>query len=215
MQRIGVFGGTFDPVHFGHLRTALEVKQGARLDDLRFVPCARPPHRGPPLVAPAQRLRMLELAVADEGGFSIDQRELSRPGHSYTVDTLASLRSELGRAALCLIIGMDAFEGFHRWHRWPDILEQAHLIVAHRPGASRPVSNPQAELLAERLLVDSSELDGRLEGSILMQPVTQLDISATALRRAVADGQSIRYLTPEPVRRYIEERGLYAGPNTQ
>jgi nicotinate-nucleotide adenylyltransferase len=214
-HRIGIFGGTFDPVHLGHLRTALEIVEEAQLGSLRFIPCAHPPHRTAPLASSGQRVEMLERAIAGVDGFSVDRREIERPGHSYTLETLASLRADLAPAALCLIIGMDAFESFHLWHRWREILDHAHLIVAHRPGANRPRQSPQSDLLSERLVGDSRQLDGCATGAILLVPVTQLDISATALRRVIARGQSVRYLTSEPVRRYIRDNGLYRCTETQ
>ena len=215
MHRIGIFGGTFDPVHLGHLRTALEIMEAGQLGSLRFVPCARPPHRTAPIASPQQRVDMLERAITGVEGFSVDPREIERPGHSYTVDTLASLRAELGQVALSLIIGMDAFENFHLWHRWREILDRAHLIVAHRPGASRPGKSPQSDLLSERLVGEARQLGDRAAGAILLVPVTQLDISATVLRRLVSRGQSVRYLTTEPVRRYIRQNGLYGCLETQ
>lgn len=110
---IGIYGGTFDPVHYGHLRTALEVREAVGLDEIRFMPCRHPPHRSAPTATPAQRLKMLELALAGaEPGFRIDLREFHRDGPSYMVDTLASLRSEVGDTPLCLILGLDAFGGY-------------------------------------------------------------------------------------------------------
>src|SRR5690606_16625703 len=127
-RMIGIYGGTFDPVHYGHLRTALEVKEAAGMGEIRFIPCRLPPHRTEPEAGPALRLKMLELALHDaEPGFRIDTRELDRPGPSYMVETLASIRTEIGTRPLCLIAGLDAFHGFPRWHRWRELFDLAHI----------------------------------------------------------------------------------------
>ena len=134
---IGVLGGTFDPVHFGHLRPALEVRQALGLEELRLIPLRQAVHRSQPQASPEQRLAMLRLAVRGAEGLRIDDRELRRVGESYTYDTLVDLRIELGPAVgLCLLVGADAFRGFLSWHRPDDILALAHLIVMRRPGGA-------------------------------------------------------------------------------
>ena len=133
---LAVLGGTFDPIHYGHLRPAREAFDTLRLDELRFIPAARPPHRPPPVAGADQRLQMVELAIRGLPGFRVDDRELRRPGWSYTVLTLETLRAELGGIPLCLLIGMDQFIGFESWHRWQDIPGLAHLVVLNRPGAT-------------------------------------------------------------------------------
>ncbi|MGC9457761.1 MAG: nicotinate-nucleotide adenylyltransferase, partial [Halothiobacillaceae bacterium] len=195
---IGLLGGTFDPVHLGHLRLAEEVREALALEKVRFLPAARPPHRDDPQTDGAQRLRLVELAVADHPNFVVDDREFSRAGRSYTVDTLASIREEIGQSRpLVLIMGMDAFNGFTRWHRWADILEQASVAVATRPGAE---PGPEArDLLTERG-VSPAELAEVPAGRICCVPITRLDISATAIRERLARGGSLRYLVPEAVR---------------
>ena len=133
---IGVFGGTFDPIHYGHLRAALDVHQALALGELRFLPLNVPVHREQPRASAAQRRAMVEAAIAGEPGFRVDDRELVRAGRSYSVDTLTSLRDELGDTRpICLLVGGDAFNGFFDWHRPRDILELAHLVVMQRPGA--------------------------------------------------------------------------------
>ena len=139
MRPIGIFGGTFDPIHYGHLRTALELKERLEFAAVHFVPVANPPHRSAPLNDGKLRLRMVEAAIRGEPGFVADDRELKRPGLSYTVDTLASFRAELGAdRPLCLLLGMDAFLGLPQWHRWRELLDLAHVVVAHRPGWEVP-----------------------------------------------------------------------------
>ena len=140
MPPIGVFGGTFDPIHYGHLRAALEVKEALELSSVLFLPSSGPPHRRAPIASAAQRLQMVRLAVEGQPGFSVDDREIARGGVSYMVDTLVSLRSELGDTPLCLILGMDAFLGLDRWHRWHDLPGLTHFAVGHRPGSELPTS---------------------------------------------------------------------------
>jgi nicotinate-nucleotide adenylyltransferase len=207
---IGIYGGTFDPIHYGHLRTALEVKEAAGLAEVRFIPCHIPPHRGTPGANPEQRLRMLQAALADgEPGFRIDTRELERPGPSYMVDTLTSIRAEIGPRPLGLIVGLDAFAGLHRWHRWRALFDLAHLLVMRRPGPAPALPEELKSLLDERQTVSAERLRAAPAGLIHCIPVTQLDISATRLRAALRAGRSARYLTPDAVLRLIREEGLY------
>lgn len=207
---IGVFGGTFDPVHFGHLRPLLEVKQSLGLDEVRLIPSFIPPHRDVPGASAEQRLAMLVLAVAETPGFVIDQRELQRGGQSYTVDTLQSLRDELGdRQPLCLIMGLDAFVALDSWHQWQRLNELAHIVVTQRPGGLLPKVGAVAELVEQAQALDVDELQQQPAGRIYFQSVTQLDISATAIREQFAHGRDVRFLMPDSVRHYIETHGLY------
>ncbi len=206
---IGILGGTFDPIHFGHLRTALDMLQALRLSELRFLPCGTPPHRAPPIASGAQRLAMLRLAVADEPGLEIDTRELDRAGPSYMVDTLSSLREEVGVTPLVLIVGTDAFLGLPTWHRWLQLGELAHIVVAHRPGW---VPEPAAELAAwmeTRRVAEVSALHAAPAGRVLFQEVTQLDIAASRIRALIAAGHSARFLAPASVLGYIRTEHLY------
>ncbi len=206
---IGIFGGTFDPVHYGHLRPALEVKQALGMAQVRFIPCYIPPHRAAPGATPEQRLAMLRLALAGVPGFVADERELLRGGPSYMVDTLASLRGELGDEPLALMLGQDAFAGIDSWHRWQQLFELAHIVVARRPGSEMPGTGALAALVADRLADQSAQLHTSPSGKIWFQDVTQLDISATAIRACVKEEGGCRFLTPEPVREYVEAHGLY------
>ena len=205
---IGVFGGTFDPIHYGHLRAALEVQQLLGMRQIRFIPSFIPPHRAMPGANSQQRLAMLRLAIADEPGFAVDERELDRGGPSYMVDTLASLRDELGDEPIALILGQDAFAKLDSWHHWPRINELAHLVVVSRPGGTLPEVGPLAELLAQRRCRELALLQGHPAAKLWVQEVTSLDISATKIR-ALAKQSGFRFLTPEPVREYIEAQGLY------
>jgi len=209
---LGIYGGTFDPIHYGHLRTAVEVKESLGLDELRFLPCSLPPHRGSPGAGPELRAQMLELALKEAGpAYSVDRRELEREGPSYMVDTLASLREEEPEKSLCLIVGLDAFCGFPTWHRWQELFELAHIIVMHRPNSTGPewmgdlgrqVEQRKAELPRDLRLA--------LAGRILFLEVTQLAISATLIRRLITEGKSPRFLLPDSVLALISARGLYA-----
>ncbi|HID49687.1 MAG TPA: nicotinate-nucleotide adenylyltransferase [Chromatiales bacterium] len=206
---IGVYGGMFDPVHFGHLRPALEVQQALGLEELRFVPVGQPPHRHPPRADAELRVAMLQAAIAGQPGFVLDERELTRPGPSYMVDTLGSLRAEAGDVPLCLILGSDAFLGLPGWHRWTRLIELAHLVVAHRPGWSLEDRNDTLrELVAQHRLAPDA-LAQRPAGGVCFVAVTQLDISSTRIREQVRAGQDVRYLLPDPVRALIQQNHLY------
>lgn len=207
---IGVFGGMFDPVHFGHLRTAYELRLRLGLDEVRFVPCAAPPHRETPIAAGALRVRMLRAALAAEPGLVVDERELERNGPSYTVDTLASLSAELPEHSICLLLGMDAFLGLPRWHEWQRLPELAHIVVAQRPGAGAPRGGAIGELLADRATSDSAALRQTRAGKVLIAEVTQLEISSTELKDSIRAGLPPRYLVPESVWQIIVETGCYA-----
>lgn len=210
MQPIGLFGGTFDPLHYGHLRTAFELWQVLRLAEVRFMPTGSPPHREEPL-APAQlRLEMVRAAVADQPAFVVDDREVRRAGVSYSVDTLTELRAENPERSLCLILGMDAFLGLPNWHRWRDLLDLAHVIVAHRPGWRAPTMGPLGEVMVDRGTGSVRDLHEQLGGRIYVHAVTQLEISSTDLRQLIAQGRDPRYIVPEEVRRIIRETKCYA-----
>lgn len=209
---IGIFGGTFDPVHLGHLRTALEVQQALQLQQLRFIPCANPPHRTPPQASAGQRLAMLRSVITGQHHFIVDTRELDRGGVSYMVDTLQSIRAELPDTTLCLIMGMDALRNFAEWRRYLEILSLAHIVVMQRPGNSLEElrSHPTVyTLIEQRRATRLQELRQQPAGLIWFQPVTQLAISATAIRAMCAHGESIQYLVPDAVRDYISQHTLY------
>lgn len=206
---IGVFGGTFDPIHYGHLRTALELRGILDLSHVKFIPCRTPPHRNTQPSAGDLRLDMVHAAVAGEDGFSVDEREFDRPGPSYTIDTLTSLRAELGMRPLCLLLGMDAFLGLPTWHRWPELFDVAHLVVAHRPGWVTPNEGPLGQLLAQRRVDSPKPLHDEAHGRVFVTAVTQLEISATDLRDALARGDDPRFLVPDAVREIIMRSGCY------
>lgn len=209
MNPMGVFGGTFDPIHYGHLRTAFELLQELRLSEVRFMPCGTPPHRGTPIADARLRVRMVELATEAQHGFVVDDRELQREGPSYSVDTLAALRAEYPTRSLCLIVGMDAFLSLPRWYHWREILQLAHIIVAHRPGWRAPDMGPLGELLVDRGTGRVGDLHESRAGSIYIHAVTQLEISSSDIRALVRAGRDPRFLMPDAVRDLIDESGCY------
>ena len=217
---IGILGGTFDPVHFGHLRLAQELAEGLALSEARFIPAGLPPHRTPPFASPQQRLEMVRLGIAGNPLFPLDEREIFKPTPSYTVETLLDLRRELGAMQpLCLFMGADAFLGLTAWHRWRELFDLAHIVVAQRPGVSgitRSAATLPAGLLEElnrRLTNEPEALRDKPSGAVLVHPVTALDISATQIRCDLAAGLSPRYLLPDAVLDYIQTNGLYKDTN--
>jgi len=210
MGPIGVFGGTFDPIHYGHLRTAFEMLQALRFDEVRFMPCGDPPHRGKTYADATLRLQMVTMAIEGQPRFVADDRELRRDGPSYTVDTLSALREEFPQAPLALIIGMDAFLGLTTWHQWRDILTLAHIVIAHRPGWRAPDMGPLGSLLAERGTHRIDDLHEAGAGRIYIHDVTQLEISSTEIRELIACGRDPIFLMPDAVRDVISDSGCYA-----
>lgn len=206
---IGVFGGTFDPVHFGHLRTAFEVQARLGMQEVRFIPCADPPHREAPVAPAGLRLRMLEAATSGVEGFSVDDRELERGGPSYTVDTLRSLRAEFPDKALCLLLGLDAFAGLAGWLDWQALPELAHIVVARRPGASAPSDGDVGRLLQARRVREPERMRAAPRGLIHVIDVTQLEISSSRLRSSMAEGLSPVYLLPAAVLKILIESNCY------
>lgn len=206
---LGIFGGTFDPIHHGHLRVALDVLETLPIESIRFVPSARPPHRTEPGASAAERLALLEAAVAEQSGFFTDSRELDRQGLSYTVDTLTEIRAEHPNRSLCLLLGMDAFHGLPTWHRWREILSLAHIVVMSRAGIDAVMPE------ALRALIDDARAD-RIDslgtqrcGTIWLQTVTPLAISATEIRQRLYEGRSAQFFVPRVVSTLIDRHGLY------
>lgn len=207
VEAIGIFGGTFDPIHNGHLRSALEVLQQFDLDHIRLIPSARPPHREQPQATPEQRVMMLHLAIKNSAQFVVDDRELKREGASYTIDTLKSLRQEMPDTALYLILGSDAFSGLSTWHQWEKLLDLSHIIVMQR--ASQPLSLSADMDRWFQARKGSAEDSALLVGKIWSVTLTQLNISATAIRSDITQGQPPAFLTPDPVVSFIEQLALY------
>lgn len=208
---IGILGGTFDPVHYGHLRPALDVAHSLGLDHVRLIPSAQPPHREMPMANAKQRLTLLQLAVKAAPELDVDDRELLRDGPSYTIDTLKSLRDDFPENPLYLLLGTDAFLGLYQWHQWQELLSYANIVVMQRP--EQKLSMPeQMQTWFENNHSDSPVQT--LAGKVLTLPVTQMAISATQIRALFEQGLSPQYLLPDSVIQLIEMLGLYgATPN--
>ncbi|HET7597468.1 MAG TPA: nicotinate-nucleotide adenylyltransferase [Burkholderiales bacterium] len=213
---IGILGGTFDPIHYGHLRLAQQVADALKLEEVRFVPSGTPPHRATPRLPAAERLAMVKLAVQGNSLFRVDEREIDREGPAYTVDTLEALRRELGsERSVCLLVGADAFLDLATWHRWRDLLRLAHVVVAHRPGFpidtwQDRMPQPLAREYGSRLMRDPLSVHLAPAGGIAVVAITALDISATMIRECLRAGNSPRYLLPDSVLDYIRSRTFYA-----
>jgi nicotinate-nucleotide adenylyltransferase len=212
---IGLLGGTFDPVHFGHLRLAQELCEYLRLAEVRFVPAGVPPHRRRPETPPRHRLEMVRLAVEGNPAFRVDGREVEKEAPSYTVETLRDLRRELGEdQPLCLLLGADAFLGLTTWHEWRALFDLAHLAVAYRPGFpctswDDVMPGSLESELARRQVHDPEALRDTPSGKVLVHEITLLDISASGVRGMIGAGRSPRYLVPERVLTYIRQHHLY------
>jgi len=209
MEAIGLFGGTFDPIHCGHLRIALEVAEIVSLSEVRFLPWPMHSLRVNPSVGGSLRLDMVRAAVSCHSIFKTDDRAFSRELPVYTYDVLSEIRNEHPLLSLCFLSGMDSFVRIDRWHRWQEILNLVHIVVAHRPGSDLPQSGPVYELLRERGVETPAALRTSRFGHIFVAPVTPLEISATALRQSIRAGVDPRFLVPEPVREIILEKACY------
>lgn len=206
---IGLLGGTFDPIHYGHLRPASEVQRRLGLSTLRLVPAATPPHRRAPVATPSQRLHMVELAIAEFPGFTVDDREIRRGGVSYTVPTLETVRAEIGAASLCLLLGSDTFVSLPTWHLWERLFALAHVVVMERPGT--PSAAVQTlPWVSGRVAGDLSEVARIPAGRVLFVPVAPVDVSATRLRATIARGETPGAdELPGVVWTYINDNRLY------
>lgn len=212
-EPLGLFGGTFDPVHFGHLRLAEESVSHLGLGGVRWIPAGQPPHREVPEVTAQQRLAMVLRSTAENAHFSVDDSEVMAAAPSYTVHTLERLRAELGNEqSLVLLVGADAFGGFSSWHRWRDIFSLAHVAISHRPGfpiAAASLPKALADEFNDRRKADASALKAAPAGAIVTFAMTQLAISATQIRKLLGNGLSARYLLPDSVLDYIQHHQLY------
>jgi nicotinate-nucleotide adenylyltransferase len=212
----GLFGGAFDPVHFGHLRLAVELREAFHLDRVAFLPTGHPWQRGRPALATGtQRAEMLRLAIAGEPGFTVDEREIHRPGPTYTIDTLAECRAEAGPdVPLVWLCGSDAFETIHTWHRWGELFDYAHFAVAVRAddalwNAKGPGAFPRE--VWPRVTLDASQLRSSPAGKIATFAMTAMPISSTAIRAALGERADPRYLLPDSVLDYIRTHHAYPG----
>lgn len=199
---IGIFGGTFDPVHFGHIKPVLNVKQALNLSQIRFIPNSVPPHREEPWLSAEQRLSLLQSALEEYDDMVVDPRELDRGGPSYMIDTLRSLKSDYQDESICLVIGMDAFFGIAQWRQWKQLFELCHLVVTTRPGFDQALILEQVgaenyPFLAEKMTQDIETLKQGNAGNILLQSVPLLDISSTEIRNRLLKGEDVSQLMPD------------------
>lgn len=216
---IGILGGTFDPIHHGHLRIAQEALEQCALAQVLFIPNGTPPHRTAPVAPAKARWEMVRMAIAGQPGFMVDVREVFRTDPCYTVDTLVSLRAELGaQQPLCLILGGDAFLQLHTWHDWRQIFVLAHIVVLQRAGG-QPLGNAmmQADSVLQteyqaRLAPGARALHEAPAGSIFVADMPALDISSTDIRGRCAEKRSVRYLVPDAVAHYLNTHSLYKKP---
>lgn len=212
---IGILGGTFDPVHYGHLRLAEEARITLGLERILWIPAGKPPHRSPPHVAARHRVAMVRLAIAGNPGFVADEGEARSDAPSYSVTTLERLRNQYGpERALVLLLGSDAFAGLTTWHRWRELFALSHLAVATRPGYALEAEQMADELADEfrARMKRSADLHQAPAGAIVPFTITALGNSGTTIRGALAGSGSARYLLPDPVLDYISEHRLYQDP---
>jgi|TARA_B110000503_G_scaffold53778_1_gene86331 nicotinate-nucleotide adenylyltransferase len=209
---IGLFGGTFDPIHVGHLRTALELKQAFNLEEMRMIPSAWPPHRLTPVSSASHRLKMLQLALSGQVGQGLvaDDIEIGRSGPSYTLDTLLEIRGRLGaEVSICLCLGMDSFADIDAWNNWRSLLDIAHIVVAKRPGWGEPKNKEVLKFTQEYRATNTEQFHEVPAGKIFIMEMTPLHISSTDIRSALLQKKSTSWLLPDTVANYIKENELY------
>jgi len=207
---IGIYGGTFDPIHLGHLTAASEVQNKIGLDEVRMVLSANPPHRVSPILSAEQRFSLLKLAVNDFPSLVADSCEVKRVGPSYMIDTLLDFRQKNPKSSLVLILGMEAFNGLMSWHRWKEIIGLAHIVVTDRAGFDNCFGQDIERYVASLLTTDKSQLKQRTHGKIYLQPVTAVDISATQIRRRIKDKETVKQMLTSDCLDAINKNSFYA-----
>lgn len=206
---IGIFGGAFDPIHYGHLRLALDFLQILNLSEVRFIPCKSPVHKEENIATPQQRLALLNLAIENMPQFCIDDREIKRNTPSYMIDTVKSLRLEYPNASLCLLLGSDAFLELDRWKDWQQLVDYVHIVVGLRAATPFLLNETLTLFLSEHQMEDATDLQQKLYGGIYIQNISQLAISASDIRSQIAAGLNVRFLLPDSVYDYIQQHQLY------
>jgi nicotinate-nucleotide adenylyltransferase len=219
LRVLAILGGTFDPIHYGHLRLAADVRAALGLSEVRLIPAGIPPHRPPPVASPEDRFAMTALGCAEFPGLTADRREIVRAGPSYTVTTLEELHAEQPALPLAVLIGADAFGGLTQWWHWERLFALTHFVVVERPGAEPTGAGLPASLRVHwerRLTTDSARLERTLAGSIVRVPVEPQPIAAREIRAALALGsvgrERVRGLLPAAVLDYIDRNQLYRSP---
>ena len=211
---IGVLGGTFDPIHYGHLRIAETLREVYALESVRLIPTGLPPHRASPQVTGHYRFQMVKSAVDHIPYFIADPREIKREGQCYTYDTLKEIQAENPQAQLVWMVGTDAFTQLFQWYRWQELLDYAHLAIVHRPGIAlqswyNQLPDQLKQQYDQRQVIQNTIPYQVLPGKISLLPSVFLDISATLLRNKITQHESVRFLTPDSVIDYINQHGLY------
>jgi nicotinate-nucleotide adenylyltransferase len=208
-QAIGLLGGTFDPIHNGHLRLAMELYERLELAAVHLIPSAHPPHRGQPIASAELRLEMAQLAIDGLTGIKVDNRELLRPGPSYMLDTLRSIRAEEGERPLYMILGMDAFGHLNSWYEWEQLINYAHILLVQRTGKRLPMTKIMRSFLELKRTTNIEELRSNPAGKIYIEEIPILTISSTQIRGLLVNRRNPRYLLPDSVLELIQARNLY------
>ena len=212
---VGIFGGTFDPIHYGHLRVAQEIVETVGLQKMYFVPAGMPRLRHSPVASPQHRVEIVRLAIQKNPDFVLDGREIYRDGVSYSIDTVREFKQEFGEEIrLCLVLGADAFIKLPEWNNWKELFNLCHFIVSTRPGYSLTLikellSKELREECSQRWVSNTESLRKDTSGLIFIASTTMLDISATSIRAHIAAGRSVRHLVPSVTVNYISENKLY------
>jgi nicotinate-nucleotide adenylyltransferase len=208
-RHIGILGGMFDPVHQGHLQVALTALQELSLDQVRLMPCARPVHRESAIASDKDRIAMLNAAISGYSGIVIDDRECRRPDLSYTYDSLVEMRNEQSEDVLFLLMGSDTFSTLESWYHWQELLDQCHIVLVSRPGFKPELSKQLETLVLERASESLADVNSRRNGYIYTGLSSQIDLSSTKVREALASGQNLAGLVPAGVAEYIAQHSLY------
>lgn len=207
---IGILGGTFDPIHLGHLKLGFEVLKKTPIQIIKILPCYQPVHRNEPKASSQQRVAMIQKAISEYPQFELDEREITRKGPSFMIDTLESLRKEFPNTPLCLIVGQDAFSQLPTWKKWRELLLFAHIVIANRPDSELIYHQDLNDVFQQHLIQDANILAQKLFGAILPMVIKPIAISATEIRAKVNAHQSIADLVPKEVANYIHTHHLYS-----
>ena len=209
-QPVGILGGTFDPVHNGHLHLAAKFLEILNLAELRFIPLNTPPHRTAPLASAKQRLEMLKLAVENQADLKVDDCEIRRGGISYTIDTLKQLREILDETPICLLMGIENFKNLNHWHQWQSLLDYAHIVIANRPGSDNKLTDGEMKNFMDDSITHSVEILHQQPAGLIMQlDVPMLDISSTQIRNNFQSKLNSDSLLPNKVLDFIQTHHLY------
>ncbi|ORU91975.1 MAG: nicotinate-nicotinamide nucleotide adenylyltransferase [Cycloclasticus sp. symbiont of Bathymodiolus heckerae] len=210
---IGIYGGTFDPVHLGHVSAARDIQEKLSLDTVQMVLSANPPHRKKPVLSSEDRFKLLTLALNEETGLQADDCEMQRQGPSYMVDTLRYYRQQKPKASLVLILGMEAFNGLQSWHEWENIIGLAHIVVTDRAGFDNVLKPALKEYVTPYLTDDKAQLKKLTHGKICYQPVDSVAVSATDIRQQIAEGKSVQHMLAESCWKMIQQQKFYTPLN--